>query len=654
MTFSPFYLIKPKKSDSGIFNHFLYIPRQMRVILWVVLMAFWLCTDALAEAQTFKQNMKGPVTSLHQAEFLRDPSQQLDWQAIEQMPDARWQRFSGYLSEGFTKTAIWVRFKATRMDTDSPNEWFLELSQPLLADVRLYSVGPDGELSVQYGTTTSDVQQRDFIYRQPTFVLDQDDLGEYRYWIRIATPTSLNTSIHLYQASNLLKAHTQYDFIWGMMFGTYLFVVIFYMLFWFWTRENLHAFYTFYILVNFLAALFTSGWPLQYTDALSSHQYIKILGIWVALSVTAGTLMSSEFLKLHEKHPRFNKALMKIAYLLSATGLVGVMLNAYVLVIPVIQMSSIVLISSFYVIAIRFSLRGDKASRFYLVAFSFFYVGVIWRYFRNFGWVEPNFWNDNSYQLGAFAHMLMMSLTIFTGYNKLLKDKNQAEMQLRYETQMRLDQRTFVDMVSHEFRTPLSVVQATLANLQITHQQQPETITRLAKIERATQRMYHLIQEYLSTERMMMDAHSPTLSTHNLSGICRQAVEDLPESDIARITLNLPDTLNIICDRELIRIAVFNLLQNACKHSAAHLPVELCVKTTATHAMIEVADQGEGISPEDEPHIFRRRYRGTGNTSQGSGLGLYIVQSIATGHQGSVSVSPNKPHGSVFVLALKR
>lgn len=600
-----------------------------------------------------QRSLQGPLGAAHHAQYTRVADPLLAVGDIQKIPDTQWKDLTGRLTEGFTSSVIWVRFQIAPSSADETGEWFLELSQPLLTDVRLFTIGPDGRINERLGTTISQQQRRELGYRNPTFVLTDERSASQQYWLRISTPTALQTSLYLYKANQLMNKHARNDFVWGMLFGTYMFVVLFFMLFWFWTRERLHLHYTLYILVNFFAAIFTSGWPIQYSDGIASHEYIKYLGIWISLSVSTGTLFSIEFLQLRLKRPQFSRALWATAGVLSIVGIYGTLTDQYAQVIPVLQIASLILILTFFLIALRGSYSGDRTSRVFLAAFSLFYIGVTWRYLTNLGWMASNFWSDNSYQLGAFAHMMVMTMTIFASYSSLMKEKDQAKLELRYESQLRQDQRQFIDMVSHEFRTPLSIVQAALGNLMAKYQGHSETEERLQRIERASQRMFNLIKNYLHVERLMLDAHSPSLNRHNLSSICRLAIEDLSEEHRSRITYSADASPEIHCDMDLIRIAVVNLLENACKHSQSSQSISLSVKIADHKAIIEVADQGHGISAEDAEHIFKRHFRGSAvSQSEGSGLGLYLVQSIATGHHGRISVRENKPSGCIFCLEL--
>lgn len=594
----------------------------------------------------------GPLSASHGAVMFKDTTAQMGVHQIQSLPESHWQPFSGTLSEGFTSSVLWLRF-GTIGPATSDQPWVLTLDQPLLGDVRLYTKDKGGQLTERYGTTLSAEQPREMHDRFPTFELKNNQTGGQMYWLQIRTPTAMLTSVYLYPMDEFISSLPRHDFLWGMMFGTYLFVVVFYLLFWFWTRERLHVFYTGYILINFLAAFYTSGWPLQYLPEMPSSSYIKQLGIWVALSVTAGTWMSTEFLKMHERMPQLCAWLRGLAIVISGVGVVASLGNRYTEFIPLIQMASMGLIMLFMILAVRGALHGDRPSQVFLIAFSWFYAGVIWRYLRNLGWVESNFWSDNSYQLGAFVHMLVMSLIIFASYNRLLKDKKETQLQLEYELRMRAEQRKFADIVSHEFRTPLSVVHASLGNLQVEHKDQPETLKRLQRIERATERMHTLINDYLQTERLMLDAHQPLFRRHDVVKICRIAAEDLSESDRDRIEIRAAKSIDALCDMDLIRIAVHNLLSNACKHSQTTQTITLSIYSQDNSVLIEVTDRGVGIAKDELEKIFDRHYRGKQlSPTEGRGLGLYIVQLIAASHHGKVTVRSRQNAETVFTLEL--
>ena len=102
--------------------------------------------------------------------------------------------------------------------------------------------------------------------------------------------------------------------------------------------------------------------------------------------------------------------------------------------------------------------------------------------------------------------------------------------------------------------------------------------------------------------------------------------------------------------------AIANLLENAIKYSAPGSEIRLAVQEDDTEVLIKVSDHGEGVDPEDLPHIFERfrQANGHGRTRTSVGLGLYIVRSLVTAHGGRVWADSTLGEGTTFTIALPR
>jgi two-component system OmpR family sensor kinase len=110
-------------------------------------------------------------------------------------------------------------------------------------------------------------------------------------------------------------------------------------------------------------------------------------------------------------------------------------------------------------------------------------------------------------------------------------------------------------------------------------------------------------------------------------------------------------------DRDLLVLAVYNLVENALKFTSVEDSIEVRALEDGRSILMEVADSGVGISPEDVSKIFEELYRGSNaRGTEGSGLGLALVNRIAVLHGGGVGVrsSQNEPRGTVFTLRLPR
>ncbi len=578
--------------------------------------------------------------------YWRDPQGRATIDEVARMPASTFTPLSGQLSLGFTSDVVWLRFTLDLPEPASAGAWWIELGQTVMEDARLFAPTRDGRYLQALEGPQPDTLVRRLDHRRPLFEIHPAQAGANTFFIRLSTSTSMSTGLTLWEPRTLMKVSTAQGFAWGWVFGAYMLVVVFYFFFWLWTRERVHLLYTGYVAVNCLAAVFTGGWPAQLAPGVPMTSWLTLLGIWISLSVVVGVWFTIEFLRLQDTWPRLSRFALALVSAICVAGIVGVLLGHYRTVIPPIQLTSVTTIVLTLTLVIYLLRRGYPGARLFLFAFSFFYIGVTWRYLRNFGVLEPNFWNDNSYQFGAFIHMLVMSVGIFASYNRMRREKQSAEARAATEARLRNEQRDFVSMVSHELRTPLSIIGASADNLLQDPSLGQKARPRVDKIIKSTERMTELMDNYLSKERMLLDSQQLKVRTTDLHALCRQVRDDLEDSQAPCVQIRVPRTQVLAaCDPGLIKIALQNLVNNALRHSPAGARVVIALESRARSIEIRVRDQGSGI-PEDEiAHIFTRFYRGRGALDQpGAGLGLYLVRTIVERHGGWVSVQ-NLPGG---------
>ncbi|MDB5269121.1 MAG: domain S-box-containing protein [Hymenobacter sp.] len=188
----------------------------------------------------------------------------------------------------------------------------------------------------------------------------------------------------------------------------------------------------------------------------------------------------------------------------------------------------------------------------------------------------------------------------------------------------------FVAMASHEFRTPLTAVltSATLVEKYPAAEQQPQRLRHLDRIRASVKHLTDILEEFLSVgkiEEGKLEAHPARLAVPIL---LREAVAEVlglrkPGQHI-QMTAEGPE--KVWLDASLLRKVLVNLLSNALKYSAENTTISLSATGRPGLLTLRVQDQGVGIAPEDQQHLFERFYRArnVANTP-GTGLGLYII-----------------------------
>jgi signal transduction histidine kinase len=235
------------------------------------------------------------------------------------------------------------------------------------------------------------------------------------------------------------------------------------------------------------------------------------------------------------------------------------------------------------------------------------------------------------------------------------------EERLAHEQRLALMQRNFVSMASHEFRTPLTVIDGHARRLdKIKDTVKPAEIAeRSGKMRSAVLRMTHLIDNLLNSSRLIdggagLYFHPADMDlTALLQEVCQLHREMVPTAQIAERFAAMP--VPITGDAKLLFQVFSNLLANAIKYSPAGGAIEVGAEATADTVVIAVSDRGIGIPASDLAHLFERYHRGS-NVSGivGTGVGLYLVKMAIDLHRGSVEVESKEGAGARFIIHLPR
>lgn len=215
----------------------------------------------------------------------------------------------------------------------------------------------------------------------------------------------------------------------------------------------------------------------------------------------------------------------------------------------------------------------------------------------------------------------------------------------------------FIATVSHELKTPLSLVRMFGEMLASNRVASPEKRTQyLDIIVRESERLSALIDNVLDFARLEGGRASYEFAEADLAEVVGRAVEMFryrQQRDKPRVMLEAPvPGPRVRLDERALQLLVFNLLDNALKYAGDSEEVIVRVGRSGRRAWLEVQDQGPGIDPDDARRVFERFYRGRAarrGQARGSGIGLALVRHIARAHGGEATVSAaDPPGGAVF------
>jgi PAS domain S-box-containing protein len=249
---------------------------------------------------------------------------------------------------------------------------------------------------------------------------------------------------------------------------------------------------------------------------------------------------------------------------------------------------------------------------------------------------------------------IFVRLTDITGYKQVA---NALQSALDRERETTNAYRNFVSMVSHQFRTPLAILDSSAQRIlrRGPHLTADELSSRIQKIRNAGSRLTRLVESVLNAAKL--DAGRIELNPDNCDLV--HLVMDISERQTelnshADIRFQVPDTsVQVYCDSMLIEQVVINLLSNAVKYSGDRPIVEIKVWMEGARAYCSVRDWGIGIPADELPKIFDRFYRArTASGIAGTGIGLNFAQRIMHLHGGDIQVESFEAGGSLFTFDL--
>ncbi len=227
----------------------------------------------------------------------------------------------------------------------------------------------------------------------------------------------------------------------------------------------------------------------------------------------------------------------------------------------------------------------------------------------------------------------------------------------RIEAEM---QSTFFSVISHELKTPVSIIKGyaeTLARPDANWD--AETIRNgLVIISEEADRLARQIQDLLDTSRLQAGGLRLEVSDWSLQYLAEQVAERFAPQTNERFTFELrfpPDMPAVHGDYERIREVLENLVSNAIKYSPDGGTIRISGRPEGDRAIVSVADQGIGIAPEEQRKLFQRFYRADNRLrreTQGAGLGLFLARAIVEAHGGRIWVESQPGRGARFSFTM--
>lgn len=221
-----------------------------------------------------------------------------------------------------------------------------------------------------------------------------------------------------------------------------------------------------------------------------------------------------------------------------------------------------------------------------------------------------------------------------------------AEMKLKYHTN-----------ITHELRTPLSLIAAPVQELIEKHYDDSFLNFRLQSIKNNTDRLLQLINQFLDLRKIVMDKYDLRVCYRRIDRYFYQIRDNFTPMAISRqVSFNLyydTDMNYCWCDAEVINKTCYNLISNAFKYTSSGGQVNVYVSADVDMKFLTVSveDTGEGIDGSTLKNIFDRFYQSP-ESKGGTGIGLHLCKQLITLHHGNIDVVSRKGEGTIFTVVL--
>ncbi|MFV0606195.1 MAG: ATP-binding protein, partial [Niabella sp.] len=287
-------------------------------------------------------------------------------------------------------------------------------------------------------------------------------------------------------------------------------------------------------------------------------------------------------------------------------------------------------------------------------------------------------WNPNGIELDIivlpppwktwWAYTLyIIAFTILLIYGRYLTQK-----QLRLKSSLEKEQQerkrgqqlatfkeTLFTNISHEFRTPLTLIIGPVTDFLRTNTEPTPMTKTFRMLNKQSRRMLRLLNQLLDYEKWEIGSLSLTPISGDLVSFSKDIFnmfED--EADRRKMQYVFQSDvkgLDMLFDHDKMDMILFNLLSNAFKYTNNNGKILFKITTNNQFVSITVSDNGKGIMPEDHTKIFNRFYRVTQNENpsvHSSGIGLFLVKEMVLLHSGVITVESNGHTGSSFIVTL--
>ncbi|MYL24993.1 hypothetical protein GLV89_14530 [Halomonas alkaliantarctica] len=657
--------------------------RQAVKLCWLLsLMGLWVCWVAPASAEPLSLKEADKVYSLNaHLSYGLMPNDTTVAEVAEQRQAFQPHTDASVLNLGYSAQALWLHFSIHNPGAFAA--WILEYGYYPPKTFELYLRGEAG-----------DYQRVDLADNQwPSRYLAYDlplQPGVNEFFLKIQTSASLTVPLTLSSQKTFAANKQGFYFTQALYFGWVASLILYNLFLFFSLRDRRFGYYVLFASSLASALAFYYGFPQQWLG-LEYGDTTTILGtVLFNLASLFAIIFARRFLNT-PAHAPFGDRVLRLISLFFLTSTVTVLIwpestvPSWLLSLGAPVGAIIAMIIAFLCL-----IRGYKQARFFLIAWSALLLASVVASLRNLGWVDTTPLTSYSIQIGSAIEMLFLAIAladsmriermererlqqaslqdslanqkVLTSHQSVLEQKvfkrtqniqaSLFKVQSAFKTYMR-----FGAMISHEFKNPLNAMLNQIETLNLERQHGiDQSEKRLTSIEGQAKRLKTLFEHWLSTDQLISGQLSTDFKTITLQPWLeetRDLIESIHTDRAFEFHLAVNPVTEAVMDATLVQIALFNLVDNACRYSPKDASIRMLAQVSGQTLLLEVVNTPRHPMTEEQLNESLGAYCTFSNKQQDStGLGLSLVGLIAEVHEGSLDADLLDEGQVRFVMCL--
>lgn len=627
--------------------------------------------------------------------YLIDPTRSLDLRDIlGAAPDRFRHSERSDLNFGYTHDAVWLKVTVT---AERDRAMLLSLSPNYVDLIDIYMAPHHAERRPEEFRHVMAGDHRPLLWDGFSGLSDVVELnlkaGEpVVAYIRLAAISSgLTTNVQVYSKGRQPAYEAMSMLLIGTWFGAAAVLVVIQLAFYYYDRQPQYLLLAFSIFMVFAVHSGVLGLShvFLFPEGGMGNDIFLSVSIWLGL--TASALATASILELRQNCPWLHRIFLAGA----GIGLIGTgfgVAGLHILFIPFGNLVGSGLATLAALQAVRTMRWGETATGLRAAAYVVLWIGVVTVMALRSDVISWPIWLAHVYEVACVLQVILLTAAFSVRLRaaealngtmqeqalvaaraaeehatRLVQEKTselaaarqRAEDALKAELRSQEQQVRFMEVISHQYRTPLTAVRTYIDNIGLSLPKNDEgNRGRLDRMRNSIQRLVEVLEVNLTRSRLQGSSFRPDPKWIPVAEIIEAAAargRDLLQSAILTDLSKEVANVHVEADADMLGIAIINLLENAEKFSRAHSrePVTLSCRVDGDSVVIAVRDHGIGIPAKDLPAIFDLARRGENTQGiEGTGMGLSLVARIAAAHGGAVHAESVEGQGTTVTINL--